>query len=62
MGKREIIKKTSSKFFVERRRDGTFQKFTRIGKSLRADRRVKARTIVKKGFGHRGDLRKRKVF
>lgn len=55
MGKREIIKKKTRKFYVERKADGTFKKWTRIGKSLKADRRVKAKRVVKSGFGHLGD-------
>ena len=55
MGKREIVKKVSKKFYVERKANGTFKKWTRIGKSLKADRRVKAKKKVKSGFGHQGD-------
>jgi len=47
------------KSYVRRRADGTFIKFTGIGKSLSADRRVKARTVVPSGQGHRGDQKVR---
>ena len=60
MGRRTIIKKVSPRFFVQRSRDGTFKKCTRIGSSLRADRRVKSKNIVKSGFGNRGDLKRRR--
>ena len=60
MGKRSIIKKVSTKYYVERDRHGRFKKWTRIGRSLRADRRKSpAKTTVKPGYGHRGDLKKR---
>ena len=32
--------------FAQRRKDGTFKKITMVGASMRADRRVKAKTIV----------------
>jgi len=56
MAKRYLVKK---KFYVVRRKDGTFKKWTRVGKSLKADRKVKAKTIVKSGYGHRGDQKRR---
>ena len=55
MGKREIIKKKTLRFYVERKANGQFKKWTRIGRSLKADRRVKARTKTKSGYGHHGD-------
>ena len=57
MGKREIVKKVSKKYYVERKANGQFKKWTRIGRSLKADRRVKAKKKVKSGFGHLGDRR-----
>ena len=56
MAKRYLIKK---KFYVVRRKDGTFKRWTRVGKSLKADRRTKAKRIVKSGYGHRGDQKRR---
>jgi len=55
MGKREIIKKKTRKFYVERKANGQFKKWTRIGRSLKVDRRVKAKRKVKSGYGHLGD-------
>ncbi len=55
MGKREIIKKRSAKYYVERKANGQFKKWTRIGRSLKADRRVKAKRKVNVGYGHLGD-------
>jgi len=55
MGKRYLMAK-SKRFYVERDRYGRFKKFTRKGRSLRIDRRIKAKRKVKSGYGHRGDL------
>jgi len=55
MGKREIVKKVSKKYYVERKANGQFKRWTRIGRSLKADRRQKARRRVKSGYGHLGD-------
>lgn len=63
MGKREVARgkrKKKLKYYVERDSHGRFKKFTRIGRSLRADRRTKAKTIVKSGYGHLGDHKIRK--
>lgn len=57
MAKREIIKKISPRFYVERRKNGTIKKWTRIKASLRRDRLKKAIRKVKSGYGHRGDHR-----
>jgi len=48
------------KFYVQRRKDGTFKKWTAIGRSLKADRRKKAKNTVKSGYGHKGDQAKSK--
>ena len=55
MGKREIIEKKTRRFYVERKANGQFKKWTRIGRSLKADRRVKAKKKTKSGYGHLGD-------
>ena len=51
MGKREKIGKS----YVERRKDGTFQDWVNIGKSLKADRRKDSIYHVESGHGHEGD-------
>lgn len=59
MGRRYKIK-GKPRHYVERDRHGRFKKWTRIGRSLRADRRKSpAKTTVKPGYGHRGDQKKR---
>jgi len=42
-------------YYVERNRIGQIKKWVRIKKSLSADRKIKAKTKVKSGYGHRGD-------
>lgn len=51
MTKRSKIKNS----YVQRRKDGTFKEFARIGRSLSIDRRKKAKR-VKSGYGFRGDV------
>ena len=48
------------KYYVVRRKDGTIKRWTAIGKSLRRDRLKRAIKTVKSGYGHRGDLKRRK--
>lgn len=49
------------RFYVRRRKDGTFQNWVSIGRSLAADRRKKAKA-VKPGQGDKGDVFKRRRF
>lgn len=51
MTKRTKIKKS----YVQRDKKGRFVKWVLIGKSLKADKRKKAKTKVKSGYGHKGD-------
>jgi hypothetical protein len=53
--KRELISPKGSKRYVRRDASGEFKKEVSVGRSLAADRRSKAKTIVKKGQGDRGD-------
>lgn len=41
--------------YATRRADGTFKNIVDVGRSLSADRRTKAKTAAKKGYGDRGD-------
>lgn len=45
------------KFYVERNRIGQIKKWVRIGRSLSADKRTRAKKKVKSGHGHQGDIR-----
>jgi hypothetical protein len=57
---RELIEPNKGdKRYVRRDRKGQFSESVDVGKSLAADRRTKAKTIVKKGEGDRGDQRRR---
>jgi hypothetical protein len=54
--KRELIEPTpGDKRLVRRKADGTFGKTVDLGKSLAADRRVKAKATATSGQGDRGD-------
>ena len=53
--KRELIDTGSDKRYVRRGGAGKFKESDDVGKSLTADRRVKARTKVKSGQGDKGD-------
>lgn len=44
--------------YARRNKEGEFKKEVRVGRSLAADRKRKARTKVKKGQGDRGDVKK----
>jgi hypothetical protein len=56
---REMIDTGNSKQFVRRNKEGQFTSDqVKVGKSLAADRRQKAKTTVKKGDGDRGDQKR----
>jgi hypothetical protein len=55
--KRTVIEPhKSDRNYVRRRTSGQFKKKVKVGRSLAADRRQKAKTEVKKGQGDRGDV------
>ena len=57
---RELIEPhKGDKRYVRRNTKGQFKEIDDVGRSLAADRRVKAKTVVKKGEGDRGDQRRR---
>ena len=58
--KREAIDTGTDSRFVRRGTAGRFKESDDVGKSLGADRRVKAKTTVKSGQGDKGDQRKRR--
>jgi hypothetical protein len=57
-GKRELIDTGTDKRYVRRNKKGQFKDVVDIGRSLSADRRRKAKTVVKSGQGDRGDRRR----
>ena len=58
-GKRELIEPhLGDKRYVRRDDKGRFGESDDVGKSLAQDRRQKAKTIVKPGYGDRGDQKR----
>jgi len=62
MSKRDVVKmgKGKKSTYVVRKKDGKFEEFSNIGKSILEDANVKAKKKVKPGHGHEGDLKRRK--
>lgn len=58
MPRRQRIKIGKKYYFAERNSKGQFTDITAINKSILKDKQKRAK-IVKPGFGHMGDLRKR---
>jgi len=56
-GKRELINTGNDKRYVRRDAQGQFKESDDVGRSLSADRRRRAKTSVKPGYGDRGDRR-----
>ena len=57
-GKRELIEPhKGDKRYVRRTKSGQFSTSDDVGRSLTADRRKKAKTLVKAGQGDKGDRR-----
>jgi hypothetical protein len=54
-GTRELIDTGTDKRYVRRDEQGQFSESDDVGRSLAADRRQHAKTVVKKGQGDRGD-------
>ncbi len=55
---RELIDTGNDKRYVRRDDKGQFKDVTDVGKSSASDQRKKAKTVVKKGDGDRGDRAK----
>jgi hypothetical protein len=58
-GQRERINTGTDTRFVRRDERGRFKESDDVGRSLKADRREHAKTVVAKGQGDRGDQKKR---
>ena len=54
-GKRDTVRTKSATFYAKRTARGRFKEMDEKGRSLKADRRRKAKTKVKSGYGDRGD-------
>ena len=57
-GKRELIEPKGDKRFIRRDEKGRISESDDVGRSLAADRRTKAKTVVRKGQGDRGDQKR----
>jgi hypothetical protein len=57
-GKRTLINTGTDKRYVRRDSGGRFNESDDVGRSLSADRRRKAKTTTKSGYGDRGDRRR----
>jgi len=58
---RELIEPhKGDKRFLRRSKGGQFKESDDLGRSLAADQRAKAITVVKKGEGDRGDQKRKK--
>jgi hypothetical protein len=53
--KRERIDTPSGSHFAKRKAKGQFKEMDDVGRSLKADRRIKAKRTVKSGHGDQGD-------
>ena len=54
-GKRDLVKAKNATMFAKRSTKGRFKEIDEAGKSLKADRRNKAKAKTRSGFGDRGD-------
>ena len=54
-GKRELLTTGNASFFGKRTARGRFKEMDERGRSLAGDRRRKAKTRSKRGYGDRGD-------
>jgi hypothetical protein len=57
-GKRELMAPRGDKRYVRRDSKGRIAKSAEIGRSLSMDRRQRAKSVVKRGQGDRGDERR----
>jgi hypothetical protein len=54
-GRRDTVKAKRATTYAQRNNSGRFTDLVEKGKSLTRDRKRKAKTKVKSGYGHRGD-------
>ena len=54
-GKRELLRSRNATFFAKRTAKGRFKEMDERGRSLATDRRRKAKSKAKRGYGDRGD-------
>jgi hypothetical protein len=54
-GRRDTVKAKSATLYAKRTGRGRFKEMDEKGRSLKSDRRVKAKTKTKSAYGDRGD-------
>ncbi|MDQ3803554.1 MAG: hypothetical protein M3416_06965 [Acidobacteriota bacterium] len=59
-GPRELLKPGKKSYYGRRGKKGRFTEMDEVGPSLRADRRQRAKTEVRPGYGDQGDQPRRK--
>ena len=57
--KRELIDTGTDKRYVRRNKKGQFKESDDVGRSLAQDVRRKAKTVVKAGYGDKGDQKRK---
>ena len=57
-GKRELIDTGTDKRYMRRNKKGEFKEFDDVSRSQSQDVRRKAKTVVKPGYGDRGDQKR----
>lgn len=60
-GQRDLISHGSRSAYAKRTSEGEFTELDDVGRSQKADRRVKAVRVAKSGFGDQGDQRPRRT-
>jgi hypothetical protein len=58
-GKRDLVRGRKSSAYAKRNARGQFKEMDDVGRSQKADKRRKAKTAVRSGFGDQGDQRRR---
>lgn len=58
-GQRDLLRHGSRSAYAKRTEAGQFTELDDVGRSQKADRRVKAKTAAKSGFGDQGDRPRR---
>ena len=59
--KRDLVRRPKASAFAKRTAKGRFKEMDDVGASQRVDKRRKAKTTVKSGYGDQGDTRSRKT-
>jgi len=60
-GQRDLVRSGSRSAYAKRTDTGQFTELDDVGRSQKSDRRTKAKTAAKSGFGDQGDQRPRRT-